>query len=65
MGVATPDQLILTIGCQSQADLHLLQVLAPYPVRVPALAPKDNGPSYEQPAKNDSQRAAPEKGQEF
>jgi hypothetical protein len=62
MEVATADHIILMTSCQSKAGIHLLLVLAPYPVRVPALAPKHNGPSYDHPVKNDSQRAAPEKG---
>jgi hypothetical protein len=33
MGVATADHIILTTGCQSQADLHLLLALDPDPVR--------------------------------
>ena len=40
MGVATVDHLILTTGCQSKADIHLLLALAQDPVRRPCVGAK-------------------------
>jgi hypothetical protein len=57
-----PGSLILPLGAKCKQTSTFYWPSPRTRSAVPAPAPKHNGPSYDYPTKNNSQRAAPEKG---